>query len=255
LFRYEQLVGSWSSLASTLDERGVLSGWQHREPVLAEVESVSQLREATGKDRPNADALVDALVRLAAVAGDADQDAAMVIVHLLTPGAVRLTNRLASSLGRGHRDLAAQIPELVIGELVVQIRSYRLDRRTERCAAKLLWRTLEAVDRELAMMTRRELPAEPWVIEAQLAGKPSFIDSGADPDVQDLLAWAHHEGVITASDAVLIRHFLHTRNDGAGGLLRTATALGICERTARRRRDAAIAALRSARTAYLRDAA
>lgn len=259
MVKFEQVSGSWPALADRLDARGVLGGWTSAEPVLGCATSVHELVALTAVQAPawQRHAIVDALVRLAAVTGGGDADAAMVVLHLMTPGALRLCRRLASSLGPARRGLAAEVPQLVVGSLMVQIRAFPVDRRPVRCAAKLLWLTLDAVTADLAVMTgRRESAVEPWQLDVMLQDQSPPVAGpsveSADVDAWELLAWAQDTGVVSAGDAGLLRALLVSQHRGGhGARLRVAAEHGISERTVRRQRDRAVAALHDARLTYL----
>lgn len=257
MLRFEQLMGSWPTLAAQLDSRGALAGWVAAEPVLGCATAVHDLVALTSVEAPrqHRHAVIDALVRLAAVDGAGDVDAAMVVLHLMSPGAGRLCQRVTSSLCRARWDLAAEVPQLVLGSLMVQIRAFPVQRRPDRCAGKLLWLTLDAVTADLSRMTgSRESTIEPWLLDVVLHDQAPPVDAGdaGDVDAWALLAWAQDSGVVSPGDAALLRALMvsHQR-EGRGARLRVAAESGISERTVRRQRDRAVAALRDARLTYL----
>lgn len=73
-----------------------------------------------------------ALVRVAAVDGMNDPDAATVLVHLLEAGVRRLVRQIS--------ELSSDAVPLVLGELTVRIRSFPWRRRT-RAHAAICWPT------------------------------------------------------------------------------------------------------------------
>lgn len=117
-----RILGDWATLSDQLDRAGTISGWVAAEPVFTELRSVAQLHGWW--QRGESDAMIGALVRLAAADGGDDLDAATVLLHLLEPGARNLARRLAR-----HRDDALGV---VLGELACQIRIYPWRRRSRR---------------------------------------------------------------------------------------------------------------------------
>src|SRR4051812_215946 len=111
MFYDPTIVGSWPALAAHLDADAVLARWEDAEPPLAGLTTVAELlavwSEDGESDRTNA--LLAALVRLAAVDGDRDDDALLLTLHLLS-GLVWVT---AAQL----RDLSPDIVTVVVGEL------------------------------------------------------------------------------------------------------------------------------------------
>ena len=72
-----------------------------------------------------------------------------------------------------------------------------------------------------------------------------------DVDVVDMLLWAGGHGVAPLQDLLMLLDLERRRGYGTATRHRVADDLGINERTVRRRRDRALAALRQARPAYL----
>ena len=72
-----------------------------------------------------------------------------------------------------------------------------------------------------------------------------------DVDVVDMLLWAGGHGVAPLQDLLMLLDLEQRRGYGTATRHRIANDLGINERTVRRRRDRALAALRQARPAYL----
>ncbi len=105
-----RILGDWATLSDQLDRAGTISGWVAAEPVFTELHSVAQLHGWW--QRGESDAMIGALVRLAAADGGDDLDAATVLLHLLEPGARNLARRLAR-----NRDDALGV---VLGELACQ---------------------------------------------------------------------------------------------------------------------------------------
>ena len=86
MFHDPTIVGSWAALAARLDDEEVLARWAAAEPDLAGLTTVADLlavwTEDGGYDRTNA--VLAALVRLAAVDGGRDDDALLLTLHLLS---------------------------------------------------------------------------------------------------------------------------------------------------------------------------
>lgn len=253
MFLFEELAGSWPALTSRLDSADVLSGWSRCEPLLAAVTSVAELRRLTalrvGSSAQRGE-LIDAVVRLAAASGGDDLDAALVALHLMAPGAVNLCMRLSKSLLGLGRDLAQRVPELVVGELMVQIRSFPVHRRGHRTAPRLLWATYDAVSAELRSLIR-EVPVSSGRLDAALTSAAERAPHGADVDAWELLAWAEQAAVLSATDAALLRELSVGGPTGeTSARLLVARQFGVNERTVRRRRDRALEVLRCAAHSY-----
>ncbi len=130
--RFETLVGEWSVLCARLDRTRVLARWSRDEPALAAMSCLNDLVAATDKtqDRRSADDVIGALIRIAAINGGDDSDAATVVLHLMRNGLCRLAGRLHH---RGPEVLA-----LVVGEAACVIRSFPWQRINRGCAARIL---------------------------------------------------------------------------------------------------------------------
>src|SRR5215212_7934805 len=112
-----QVLGEpWEALANRLDQRAVLARWAAGEPVLSAFRTVHDLAAAVNAGGDHVDNLLAALVRLAAADGGDDEDAVLVLLHLLGPGARLLADQL--------KDLSTDSIALVLGELTLQIRQY-----------------------------------------------------------------------------------------------------------------------------------
>src|SRR3954454_20905060 len=143
MFHDPTIVGSWPALAARLDDDAVLARWAKAEPNLAGVTTVAELLAVWSEDGGSgrADVVLAALVRLAAVDGDCDDDALLLTLHLLSG----LVWTLAAQL----RDLSPDIVAVVVGELACQIRRYPWRRRPRAVAANLRAETRRAVLAEL----------------------------------------------------------------------------------------------------------
>jgi len=102
-----QLMGlTWPALEERVERSGRWSSWVATEPVLAGLNGLDEV-VAIVEDRGDpgrADALLAALVRLGAVDGGNDQDAAQAVALLLTNGAGRLARQLWNLSDKHRRD-------------------------------------------------------------------------------------------------------------------------------------------------------
>jgi hypothetical protein len=193
----------------------------------------------------DADEVIGALVRLAAADGADDPDAVLVLLHLLSGGVRALAAKLAH--------LSDNILPLVVGELTCRIRRYPWQRRTRAHAKNLLLDTKQAL---LRGELRASLPNQPGVVLVD-PHDPGFrlLDVAQkeedDVDVVDLLLWAGGHGVAPLQDLLMLLDLERRRGYGTATRHRVAGDLGINERTVRRRRDRALAALRQAGPTYL----
>lgn len=256
MFRDDHLAGSWSALMYRLDAADTVRRWAQAETALAGLCDLSELDEVTSQrgDPDRADEVLGALVRLAAADGGDDQDAVLVVLHLLADGANALAARM--------RDLTGDVLALVVGELALQIRVFPWRRRNRAYAANLLLDTRAALWRELRSTrgTRaRELPLDlrdpryAVLVDHAVTGPgQDGQDSQSCQDLADLLAWAVRRHVVAEADLRLLVELERSRGYRNHARDQVAAAFGINERTVRRRRDRALAALRAATGEYLR---
>jgi hypothetical protein len=258
MFEDAATAGSWDSLTHRLRHEGVLERWRRLEPTLGGLKDLEELcrRLSAGSDRSQADLLLGALVRLAAVDGRDDADAVLVLLHLLSDGAEALAGRF--------KDLTSDPLGLVVGELTVQIRSFPWRRRTRAYAANLLLDTKKALWRELRPHRSCSFPCagEVLVDPTDVVKVAALLDTAADGpetdgDLQliDVFRWAEATGIVEARDLDLLMRLELARDTGGNVQVEVAYASGMSERTLRRRRDHALAALRAAGSHYLRDCA
>ncbi len=250
MYRDPTIAGSWDDLVRRLDTTDAVERWSREEPALRPLCEVADLTAALqqGSDRDRADEVLGCLVRLAAQDSGGDQEAALLVLHLLSDGVLAMARRM--------HDLAPDIVHLIVGELAVQVSSFPWRRRTRAYAANLLLDTKAAVWRELGPRRfvqggPRETPVDPH--DALTA---SVIDQSVpgpyeeDEDLADVLAWFVRTGVAEERDLHLLLDFERERGEGAAEA-RVAARHGISDRTLRRRRHAALAAAQGARTSYL----
>ena len=251
MFKNCDVAGSWPELAARLERCGTWGRWVQVEPALAMVDGPAGLSAALapGVDPRTADALLGALIRLAAADGGGDQDAVLVVLHALADGAGALAGQLA------HR--SADSLTLVVGELTCQIRAFPWRRRTRAYAANLLADTKhELWVGELRPPRSGHHPAEARPVDPltwpELQLRPAELGGGAEQsqlELIDLLVWAAGAGVAPAGDLALL--WDRVAGSGMPGHAQLAADLGVDERTLRRRRCRTIAALRDSSSAYL----
>jgi hypothetical protein len=173
----------------------------------------------------------------------------LLLLHLLGNG--------ARAVARGLRDLSPDIDALVAGELTLRIRSFPWRRRRRAYAANLLMDTRRALLRELRpYRTRlgmdRVVLVDPTTPEAEAGGLLGRDLAGEWDDdslsLVDVLLWAERTGIVHADDVALLVELGRTER---GATSAVAARLGVHERTVRRRRDRALAALRTASDRYL----
>lgn len=250
-------LGSWPALVARLDDAGYPQRWSQTADCMAGLTSVGQLRAWTAPGDPQrTDAVLGALVRLAAARGGADTEAALVLLHLLSPGAQRFAARI--------RHLTPDPMALVLGELALQIRRFPTGRRTRAFAANLLLDTRLAVWRELDPY-RTDRPGHPAELILDLSTEdalPRWHHLRSDTllpgpgddelDLVDLLLWARRSGAVDPTDlAVLLETEFLREVSGAGAQQQVADRHGVTVRTVQRRRHRALTALQACRGHYL----
>jgi hypothetical protein len=248
MFHNPTIVGSWPALAARLDGDAILVRWAATEPALAGLSSVDDLlavwADGGAGDRP--DAVLAALVRLAAVDGRRDDDALLLTLHLLS-GLVR-------TMARQLADLSPDILAVVVGELACQIRRYPWRGRPRAIAANLRAETRRAVLAELRPSSRYHRDRVEFLTatgDITRIAAATVREEGEDLDVVDLLQWAVRSGVDAEDVALLIatecsRDRQHRRADQ-----KVAAAHGITTRTLYRRRNRTLTALRGVASQYL----
>lgn len=255
MFTDPTIAGDWLTLTDRLDSHDAVARWSQTEPVLAGLTGIAELATLVAP-QPNADpertdALLGALVRIGCRAGGDDPDAVLVLLHLLAPSLSAAAGRLA--------DLHPDVLGLLVGEMAAQVRAWPL-RRNRAFAANLLRDTQLACWRELRPHRTRTYrdggdvlisPVDEAKVRDWLDQPVPGPDESASGELADLLAWAQRTGLVSANDVALLVTLEHQRGYGTGTRHRVAAAFGISERTLRRRRKRALAALRSAAATYL----
>lgn len=257
MFSDASVVGDWSALCERVERNGCLATWACREPVLARFQAVGELVQATahGRDQQRGDAVLGALVRLASLRGGGEDDALLLVLHLLSPGITAAARRIAH--------LNAEPLSTLVGELVVRIRAFGAPgprgggRRERAFAANVLRDAEHAVRRELQVgRFGREVlidPTDPATNCVLHCGQHEFAADGAT-ELSELLTWASRTGVATGRDltALLDGEASRTRGAAAPRQSQVAAGLRMSPATLRRRRDRALAALQTAAPVYLR---
>jgi len=247
VFNDPAIAGSWPALVERLDSDGRPAHWATTTPALCGLRSVGDLPAMVAEDVPaaRADAVIGALVQLAAADGTNDPDALLVLLHLLSGGVYTLAAKLAH--------LSDDIVPIVVGELTCQIRRYPWRRRTRAHAIDLLLDTKQAL---LRGELRTGLPGQPVLVFVDPHDPILPYLDATEPendglDVADVLAWAGGQGIAPMQDLWMLLDLERRRGYGNAARHRVADHLGVNERTVRRRRDRALNALREASNDYL----
>jgi hypothetical protein len=278
----ESLGVTWPALTERVERRRALDRWAAAETGLAGIASLDALAEIVhhGQDPARADELLGGLVRLAAADGGGDEDAALVVAHLLANG----TRKLALQL----RNLSPDIDDLLAGQLWLQIRTFPWRQRRRAYAKSLLLDTRLAVLAELRPYRTRQRQTRVIVIDPvagwtddEPAREPASSPTGRkgvldrahveahDQDTStllDVLEWAQRSGVIDRADAALLLELViaadetgsaeRTRSAGrsvnrTAEIAAVAARHGVHEKTIWRRRARALTALQAASGHYL----
>jgi hypothetical protein len=265
----QHLALTWPALTERLERSGRWPSWVAAEPALASLRGLQEVAATVGdRAQPRrADELLAALVRLAAVDGGNDQEAAAAVFLLVANGAGRLAGQL--------RSLSNDIDQMVAGQVWLQIREFPWQRRRRAIAANILMDARRALLRDLGVDTRSSSRGVVVMLvdttrdsEAIYVGSRSLVDQDQHEGPADehtlvgVLEWATGNGVVTAADAAILLELASCDVAGAvrglssaAGINAVATHLGVNEKTVRRCRDRAVRALAGARQAYLRECA
>jgi hypothetical protein len=263
----QHLGVTWPALTERVERSGRWPAWTAAEPVLASAAGLEDV-VAIAADRADpgrADALLAALVRLGAVDGGNDRDAAQAVALLLAGGAARLASQL--------RNLSADIEEMVAGQVWLQIREFPWRRRRRAIARNILMDARRAVLADLGVDTasrrRGVVVIVVDTIEGMVAGGSGILDErlrgsrpADEPTLVEVLQWATGKGVVRDQDAAILLELARLEgSDAVRGLSSSAeisavaTRRGVNEKTVRRSRDRAVRSLVDARQAYLRECA
>ena len=259
----------WPELAERVEHSGRWSSWVAAEPALAQISGLAQVAATVGDTAHpgRADELLAALVRLAAVDGGNDQDAAGALALLLANGAGRLAWQLKS--------LSDDIDQMVAGQVWLQIREYPWRRRRRAIAANILMDARRALLADLGADTRscaREvvvvlmdttgdgMPAGGGFLA--LASRDVHTEPADELTLVSVVKWAIGNGGVAASYGATLLELAALELPGtvrglssAAEISVVATRRGVSEKTVVRSRDRAVRALAGARMAYLRECA
>ena len=117
MFNDSKVVGcSWTDLTQRLDRNGTVARWSGTERALVGLSTVDEL-VAAWRNPVRTDEVLSALGRLAAVDGGGDDEALLVLLHLLSGVVWRLVSQL--------RDFGPDVLAVVLSELTCQVRTFR----------------------------------------------------------------------------------------------------------------------------------
>jgi len=267
----QHLGVTWQPFFERLERSGRWPEWVAAEPVLAQVRGLEEAVAITQDvDCPGrADVLLAALVRLAAVDGGNDHDAAQAVALLLSNGAAGLARQLQSL----HKD----VDQIVTGQIWLQIREFPWRARRRAIAKNILLDARRAVLKDLGADTRRCVRGvqvharvvDPIVVrDATDRGLVTLVTmdpdpgAGKEPSLPSFLRWAIGMGVVSEADASILLELASLQVAGplhglssAAEISAVATRLGVCNKTVLRIRDRALRSLVDAREEYLRECA
>ena len=251
MFINSQVAGSWPELVVRLERCDTWARWGQVEPALTMVGGPASLPAALarGVDRDCADAVLGALVRLAAADGGDEQDAVLLVLHALAEGAAALAGQVA------HRTVDSL--SVVVGELTCQIRSFPWRRRTRAYAANLLADTKhqlwvgELRPSGTGHHPEQARPVDPLTWPGLRPDRAAAVDpvGQSQTELLDLLVWAAGAGVAPVGDLELLWDQIAAAN--TTGQADLAAELGVHERTLRRRRRRTVQSLRDCSSDYL----
>lgn len=196
-------VGDFVVLAEELDAQHRLLHWASRTPQLAQIGSVANLLRWREEHSPQeCDDMLAALVWWASVEGGDDQDAVLVLLHVMGPGVRTLAGRMRALCGDN-----AQL--VVISEMTVQARLFPWQRRTRAVAANLMLDTQAALMREwvpcrtVNRQQVKEWPCDPWELR-DATGETVELASSAQPTVAGMAQWATNTGLLDEQEALML---------------------------------------------------
>lgn len=237
-----RLEAEWQSFATSRASTATLARWAGGYPALAGFADLNAVRAATEdrSDKNRSDAVLAALVRLAARDGGDEPLAVRVLLQLLLAGAVRLAQRIAAVTGD-----AVEAEADVLAELTALIRTYPWRRRPRRIAANLLLDCQQRLSRA-ARRDRGSVPVGLLPVDEDEPDPRAGREADERVEVIDLFLWAQRHGVLSPREALLLAAHrvdeLPVRQL-AGRLGRSATGLFVLRAGAERRlRDALLSA-------------
>ena len=245
---YPTLIGcTWTDLADRLDAVSAMPRWGHEHAALADIRTLDGLLAAT-RDRHRVNPVLHALLHLAAADGDRDDDALLVLLHLLRGTVLRLVRQLG--------DINGDVAAVVLAELTCQIRAYRLGTRPGSVVTGLELDTRRAVLDDLLLRDRYHVarPVEHFDLRARsMEERSASVEE--DLDIVDMLLWAARRGVPIEDLELLLASERARGTFGSRADIRLAAERGISRSTLLRRRARTLTALRELAPAYLGDVA
>jgi hypothetical protein len=265
----DSLGVSWPVLTDRVEPTDTLARWADTEPALGGIGTLAELAEIVHRgSAARADELLGSLVRLAALDGGDDEDAALLVAHLLANGSRKLALQL--------RDLSRDIDDLLAGQLWLQIRGFPWQRRTRAYAKSLLLDTRLAVLAELRPYRTRS-GHDPVVLVDPISASAADGRAGVavldqaflhehdldESGLVEVLEWAQRRGVVDSTDVALLIDLVaaaerlepavgtHRGVNTAAEVAVVAARYGVHAKTIWRRRARVLAALREASADYL----
>lgn len=255
MFDATLLGESRDHLVERLDAPHTFTAWADLVPELAADPSVTSIEDLFAALGPNSeprrwDALLLALLQVAAIDGGDQGDAVLTVLHAVAASATRL-------MRRGFDE------DLVLGQLTIQIRTYPWRTRRRAVAGNLLRDTENALCDELYSARMRTRRSTQPITEVLVDMRPSdggerrspaalAEDTGdGDLDLIDLLMWAERTGIVNARDVSMLVEYHCGRDTTGAGHEYVARMFGVNVRTSKRRCTAALDALRAAVPEYL----
>ncbi len=254
MFHDDSIAGNWQALVRRIETTDALGRWAAEDDRLASLHEVARdllPLLACGADAARADEIVGALVGRASIDGGCDDDALLLVLHLLSDWVCPMSVQL--------RDLGTGMICVIVSELTCQIRTYRWRIRTRAVAASLRWDTRSAVLAEFRPSTpqhrhRAEHVLDPMSPEWEATALGQTTTGAGDEGIElvDLLRWAARAGVDETDIALLVRTE-QARNDSSLKASDDVVAaeFGLPRRTFFRHRARALAAVRAASRDYL----
>jgi hypothetical protein len=190
----------WQALAASRATSAALARWASSYPALTGFADLGRVRAATEDraDKQRSDAILAALVRLAARDGGDDALAVRVLLQLLLSGAVRLAQRITAVTGD-----AVEAEADVLAELTALIRTYPWRRRPRRIAANLLLDCQQRLSRA-ARRERGSVPVGLLPVDEDEPDPRAEREADERVEVIDLFLWAQRHGVLSAEEALLL---------------------------------------------------
>ena len=251
MFNDPNLVGcTWTDLADRLDTDDTVARWARCMDDLAGVATCEDL-VAAWRNPTRTNGILFALGRLAAVDSGQDDDALLVLLHLLSGIVWRLVDQLG--------DLGRDVPNIVLAELTCQIRTFRWRTWSGSVAATLELQTRRAALDDLLLRDRLHVDRHElqpydgtvWGGEGEVAAETKEDDL----DLVDMLLWAVGQGLCAEDLELLLASERARGTYGHRADDRIAKQRGIARRTLLRRRGRALDALRELAPVYLADVA